>query len=99
MERVQGARTPYEVYCFHCRVTFPVEARRCLHCGGPLFGSGERPGATNPLAPARPGIPIPAEEDVEEGPGVAVRRFTHLALWAIVALAAVLQSLCNRGPT
>jgi hypothetical protein len=28
-----------------------------------------------------------------------VRRFGQLAIWAIVALAAVLQSLCNRGPT
>jgi hypothetical protein len=98
MERVQGARTPYEVYCFHCRVTFPAEARRCLHCGGPLFGSGERPGAATSLTPPGPGMPIPRDEDAEEGPGLAVRRFGQLAIWAIVALAAVLQNVCNRGP-
>ena len=23
----------YEAYCFNCKVTFPIETRRCLHCG------------------------------------------------------------------
>ncbi|TMA34290.1 MAG: hypothetical protein E6J87_07425 [Deltaproteobacteria bacterium] len=96
MERVEGARTPYEVYCFHCRVTFPAEARRCLHCGGPLFGAGERAAAAAPIAPiAR--LPIPAQDE-EEGPLMAVRRFGGLAIWAIVALSAVLSNLCHRGP-
>ena len=45
MQRVEGARTPYEVYCFRCRVTFPIGSRQCLHCGGPLFGTGERAAA------------------------------------------------------
>ena len=97
MQRVEGARTPYEVYCFHCRVTFPAEARRCLHCGGPLFGSGER-AATAPTAPPGPGLPLPDGDEAEEGPVVMVRRFGGLAIWAIVALAAVLQNLCHRGP-
>ena len=98
MERVQGARTPYEVYCFHCRVTFPAEARRCLHCGGPLFGSGERPGAVPPLTQPGPGMPIPGGDETEEGPVVMVRRFGGIAIWTIVAIAAVLQNLCHRGP-
>lgn len=96
MERVEGARTPYEVYCFHCRVTFPAEARRCLHCGGPLFGRGERAGAGGELAP-RLGLPIPAGEDGEEGPVMIARRFGGLAVWALVALSAVLSHLCQRG--
>jgi hypothetical protein len=97
MQRVEGAQTPYEVYCFHCRVTYPVEARRCLHCGGPLFGHGERAGA-GPLGAPGPGLPVPAGEDAEEGPVLMVRRFGGLAIWAIVALGAVLQSVCHRGP-
>jgi len=99
MERVQGARTPYEVYCFHCRVTFPREARRCLHCGGPLFGSGERAGASSPIA-AGPGAPAPGGggDDSEEGPVVMVRRFGGIAIWTLVAIAAVLQNICARGP-
>jgi hypothetical protein len=94
MERVEGARTPYEVYCFHCHVTFPAEARRCLHCGGPLVGPGERAGAAGPIAP----VPSPGGDDLEEGPVVMVRRFGGIAIWTIVALAAVLQNLCHRGP-
>ena len=97
MERVEGARTPYEVYCFHCRVTFPAEARRCVHCGGPLFAAGERAAAAAPAASiAR--LPVPAAEEEEEGTLSAVRRFGGLAIWAIIALGAVLQSLCHRGP-
>ena len=26
----------YEVRCENCRTSFPPEAKRCLHCGGPL---------------------------------------------------------------
>jgi hypothetical protein len=96
MERVEGARTPYEVYCFHCRVTFPAEARRCLHCGGPLFGPGERAGVGAVIAPTA-GPAAPGEE-ADEGPALLVRRFGGLAIWAIVAIAAVVQTLCHGGP-
>ncbi len=94
MERVEGARTPYEVYCFHCRVTFPAEARRCLHCGGPLFGPGQRAGIAAEMASAA-GLPLPAGGEADEGRALSVRRFGGLALWALVALAAVLQNLCR----
>lgn len=40
----------YEVYCHGCRVTFPVETKRCIHCGNRL-GRGGRP---VPLSAARP---------------------------------------------
>jgi hypothetical protein len=95
MQRVEGAPTPYEVYCFHCHVTFPVEARRCLHCGGRLFGRGERAAAAA-IAPS-PLTPQPAGEEADEGPVLMVRRFGGLAIWALVALSAVLANLCNRG--
>ena len=96
MERVEGALTPYEVYCFQCRVTFPTEARRCLHCGGPLYKRGERASGGPELAPS-PGLPIPAGEDAEEGPAMMARRFGGLAVWALVALSAVLSHICQRG--
>jgi hypothetical protein len=96
MERAEGARTPYEVYCFHCRVTFPAEARRCLHCGGQLYGPSERPGAAAQLASST-GPAIPAGNEDDEGPVQMARRFGGIAVWALVALAAVLQNLCHRG--
>ncbi|HKA13466.1 MAG TPA: hypothetical protein VKH41_00490 [Myxococcota bacterium] len=97
MERVEGARTPYEVYCFRCRVTFPLETRRCLYCGGTLYGAGDRAAAARPVASVAQ-LPIPAREDEEDGPISAVRRYGGLAIWAIVALGAVISNLCSRGP-
>jgi hypothetical protein len=97
MQRIEGARTPYEVYCFHCRVTFPAEARRCLHCGGPLFGEGQRAVVGAPSAPVSRPMPTGEEAD-DESPVMMVRRFGGLAIWAIVALAAVVQTLCHGGP-
>jgi hypothetical protein len=32
--------SPYEVRCPRCNVTFPVETRTCIHCGGPTSASG-----------------------------------------------------------
>src|SRR5262245_988947 len=93
MERVEGARTPYEVYCFRCRVTFPIGSRRCLHCGGPLFAAGERTAVGAPIAPAAG--PAAPDADADDGAIAVARRFGGLAVWALVALAAVLQSLCR----
>ena len=90
--------TPYEVYCFRCRVTFPVEARRCLHCGGPLAGRNERARSVSPLVGAGPSATTPDGGEAEEGPLLMARRFGGIAIWALVALAAVLQNLCHRGP-
>ncbi|MFO0691414.1 MAG: hypothetical protein U0900_22135 [Myxococcota bacterium] len=39
--RAQGALgTPYEVRCPRCDVSFPVETRRCIHCGGATSAAG-----------------------------------------------------------
>jgi len=34
--QAKAPQTAYEVYCPRCNVTFPVGARRCIHCGGSL---------------------------------------------------------------
>jgi hypothetical protein len=96
MERAEGALTPYEVYCYRCRVTFPAEARRCLHCGGALYGQGER-AQVGPEPGPHLGVPLPVGEDTEEAPVLMMRRFGGLAVWALVALSAVLSHVCNRG--
>jgi hypothetical protein len=31
----------YEVRCRRCNVSFPVETRKCLHCGGATSRSGD----------------------------------------------------------
>jgi hypothetical protein len=94
MERVEGALTPYEVYCFRCRVTFPVEARQCLHCGGPLFGPASEPRVRPRVAAPRGGRRRHGETTRPAG---ALRRFGGLAIWAIVAHSRRVPDLCHAG--
>ena len=50
---MRGTGSPYEVRCLRCDVSFPLETRRCIHCGGPT--SASRSGAE---AGAGMGAPI-----------------------------------------
>ncbi len=36
----RGKSSPYEVRCPRCDVSFPVETRTCIHCGGPTAEAG-----------------------------------------------------------
>lgn len=58
------APTPYEVRCPACDVSFPVETRRCIHCGGPT--SAARAPSASVIDPA--GMP-PWVRTSEEGSG------------------------------
>lgn len=40
-DALRGPGTPYEVRCHRCDVSFPVETRRCIHCGGPTAAAGQ----------------------------------------------------------
>ncbi len=99
MERAQGAQTPYEVYCHHCRVTFPREQRRCIHCGGALGRPGriaELEGKPSKLGEMLGGNDTPEEiEEIEDTGSMLLRRFGGLAVWAVLALAAVLSNMCQ----
>jgi len=44
--RAKGS--PYEVRCLRCDVSFPVETRRCIHCGGPTSASDAVVGVGSP---------------------------------------------------
>ena len=72
----------YEVRCENCRTSFPPEAKRCIHCGGPLGSHGARwqPG---------PGMPPPeGEEDMAGLPGSRARNI----LWLVTAGLAIAMS-------
>jgi hypothetical protein len=69
---MRGKGSPYEVRCPRCDVSFPVETRRCIHCGGPTAASAAtvEPGAfPGPLEAIRTGesttqpAPIAGGED------------------------------------
>ena len=36
----ESKASPYEVRCARCDVSFPVEAKTCMHCGGPTGKPG-----------------------------------------------------------
>jgi hypothetical protein len=78
---------PVEVYCNHCRVTFPTGSKRCIHCGGPL--SRERWGASVELGPG-------AEEVLlEEEPVVRRSPFSPVTLvWIALLVGAYLTRMC-----
>jgi hypothetical protein len=94
METRVGPQTPYEVYCYPCRVTFPTGTRTCIHCGRPIgmpaFASGALPTGPGPG-------PVDAED---AGPGgidplSAARKLGGVSLWVLIAVAAAVSRLCN----
>jgi hypothetical protein len=89
METRVGPQTPYEVYCYDCRVTFPVGTRSCIHCGRPI-------GMTQPARGARPIVPGAADvRDELELPGALnTRKLGGMSLWVLLALAAALSRMC-----
>ncbi len=89
MQVQDGAQTPYEVYCFNCRVSFPVGTRRCIHCGGRIGRQRME---------AVPG-PIPRELGEEEiAPETSIgRRLGTLSLWMLVAIGAAVYRACAEG--
>jgi hypothetical protein len=69
----------YEVRCFRCNVSFPPDAKTCLHCGARLGLSSE--------VGALPRVAIPDEAGEQQVPTVA-----RVLLWAVSAGVAILLS-------
>lgn len=87
METRVGPQTPFEVYCYDCKVTFPIGTRRCIHCSRPIGGNPLTLGAT----PITPG----AEPDELELPGqVSVRKLGGMSLWVLLAIGAAISRFC-----
>ena len=81
--------TPFEVYSPRCRVTFPVETRRCVHCGGPTSREG--------VAAASEGAPA-LHEVLPEEEGFTLRRgpFSPVTLlWIALLLGGYLARSCS----
>ena len=78
----------YEVRCENCRTSFPPEAKRCIHCGGPL-GRGLAALLSQPRTAA--GEPeFELEEAVEEQePEQGGQSPGRSLLWVITAAFAV----------
>ncbi len=88
MERIEGPQTPFEVYCYDCRVTFPVGTRRCVHCGLPHGRQRvQQLSETHHVA-------FGGEDG--EAPTLSMgRRMGSAALWVLLVVGAALARLCD----
>lgn len=109
---MRGKGSPYEVRCPRCDVSFPIETRRCIHCGGPTAESAATadPGAfPGPLEASHGGAPTASPESVarggeletpEDGPPSIVanllRSFGSL-FWIIALVAFSMLRNCSEG--
>ena len=81
-----GPKTPYEVYCPNCRVTFPVGTKQCLHCGARVGRSRFQPTLDLP----------PGSEDVlgEQEPARRSGLSPFTLVWVVLLLAGYLYRAC-----
>jgi hypothetical protein len=87
--QAEGPRTPYEISCSRCLVTFPVGTKRCLHCGGRLTREGARQSIVFP-----PPTDIPEELPEEESSKRGSRISPISVLWIVAALGVAIQRAC-----
>ena len=84
-----GPRTPHEVYCNRCRVSFAPGTKRCIHCGDRLARSRVQPELL--LPPPFEAPPELAEEEISRRGS----RFSPISiLWIVAALAVGIQRAC-----
>jgi hypothetical protein len=87
--RKEGPQAPWEVYCYHCKTTFPVGTRQCVHCGRRI-GRETAPAVEPTIHPLDADA---AEDEALLEPRLA-RRLGGLSLWVLLAIGAVVSRLC-----
>ena len=86
--REAAPANPYEVYCTHCRVSFPVGTRACVHCGQRIGRAA--------AAAATPVGPGPFQEDPpEEAPTRSLAFSPTTFIWLLAAVATVIYRSCQ----
>jgi len=80
---------PYEVYCRHCNVSFPVGTRVCVHCGQPIGRAAAVPRALL-------GGPGPLDEDPPDELPTRSMAFSPMTfVWLLAAVATVIYRSCQ----
>ena len=94
----QEARTPFDVFCHNCKVTFALGTKNCIHCGGRLTPRGA-PRAMGRIVHAEPFEPVGAPEEVivEETTGGRWRLPVSpvTLLWIVLIAGSVAQRACQ----
>jgi hypothetical protein len=87
--------SPYEVVCPRCDVTFPIETRHCIHCGGPVGrGRGLLAAVT-----AASSSPAPETAEVESDDDLPRRTpFSLMSLlWLVLIVGGAAYRACTEG--
>lgn len=84
----------FEIHCPRCKVTFPPEAKRCLHCGGKLGSPGlSIAGDSGPQLGAE--LPFEVEATGEDAPRGSGLRTGFGGMWIIFAVIVTLMRACS----
>jgi hypothetical protein len=81
-----GPATPFEVYCPRCRVTFPVGAKRCIHCGGRV--------GTERFTPHMELPPGAEDLEVDEASGRRSGPSPFTLIWVLLLIGGYLYRSC-----
>ena len=91
MQQQDGPRTPFEVFCHNCRVTFAVGTKRCIHCGERLSRT-RGGGPTHDLPPEVDDLVAEPDRPKRSLP------FSPMTLlWIVLLLGAGVQRACAPG--
>ena len=87
--QVEGPQTPYEVFCPRCQVSFPVETRKCIHCGGRLAKHRFKAGMEPP-----PNLDeVIVDEELPRRSGLS----PYTLVWVALLLAGYLYRACTNA--
>jgi hypothetical protein len=101
----------YEVICPHCNVTYPIDTKVCMHCGGrtspshlqvpnrpPRGGDRAEPSIDREWETGEP-LPLEVFEEAGEAPpqrSTKMRSLITLA-WILLAVGFSIMRACNEG--
>jgi hypothetical protein len=91
--RAPRPQNPYEIYCNQCNVSAPIGTRRCIHCGGRLYGAqgAQRP-AFAELLKAESAVAGAEEEELEPSIRSAAPK---IVMWIVLLAGGYLFRFCN----
>ena len=84
-----GPKTPYEVYCNHCQVTFPVGVKNCVHCGRRLGRERFQPTLGLPAGSEE----VLVEEEAPRRSGIS----PITVIWVVLLIGGYLYRSCSTG--